>query len=394
MIKREMRFLAVLLCCMIPGLAGCGAEETAPTTTPIVPLTSGTADAEETPDAEAEPVTELCLTDESAGEILALRENTELQFVDARDSREYEALFSLQAALPDCVIEWVYPLCGREVGSLETELVFEAEDAVNAEELMEGLQYLPRLTQVDLCAHEMREADMAKLTEAYPDVFFVWNVSFAAWTVRSDITVFSTLQPGETALRWDDEDLAPLFRYCTRLRALDLGHNDLRDLEAFTRLTDLEVLILIDSPNLADASPLGELEKLEYLEFYLNPSVRDYSFLAEFTNMKYVNLSYAPVTELSFLDTMPELRMAWLGFCPLSAEEVQRVRDTHPEAEIRTWYDGEISSTAAGWRASDYNVAVRKAFKNWEQVEYYGAWDDVRYREGAQLIEMYPTYEA
>jgi len=384
--------------CLVLCLTACGSAAPGTGTVPPAESLSSSMPPVTAPDPSPmptpPPVTEICLTDESAEEILALRENMALRYVDARACREYDALLELREALPDCEVEWVYTLCGRELGSGETRAVFEAEDPVDAEELLKGLRYLPALTELDLCAHDMQEPDMARLTEAYPDIFFVWNVSFGSWTVRSDIAVFSTLQPGATSFRWDDEDLAPLLRYCTRLRALDLGHNDLRDLQPFTRLRELEALILIDSPNLTDASPLGELENLEYLEFYLNPGVRDYGFLAELTRLEDLNLSYAPVTELSFLDTLPALRMAWLGFCPLPAEEIARVREEHPEADIRTYYDGAISSTAAGWRATERNVALRKAFKNWEQVEHYGGWDDVRYREGAELIEMYPSWDS
>ena len=47
--------------------------------------------------------------------------------------------------------------------------------------------------------------------------------------------------------------------------------------------------------------------------------------------------------------------------------------------------------TAGGWRSSDRNVAIRKAFENWAFVTEFRAWDDVEYRGEYNLTPVYAS---
>ena len=39
---------------------------------------------------------------------------------------------------------------------------------------------------------------------------------------------------------------------------------------------------------------------------------------------------------------------------------------------------------------TERNVAIRQAFLNWRVVEQFKSWDDVTYKEGAEIHETYP----
>ena len=71
-----------------------------------------------------------------------------------------------------------------------------------------------------------------------------------------------------------------MLKYCTDLRALDIGHQAITDLSVIgEHLTELRVLIIADN-KVTDLTPLSNLRHLHYLEFFVN-RVSDLSPLAE-----------------------------------------------------------------------------------------------------------------
>ena len=285
---------------------------------------------------------------------------------------------------------WPLPTAARCWTGRETALALDQDSGVTAEELAEKLAWLPRLKNLDLLALDWGNAAIGPLAEAYPELDFLWTVRFCGKAVRSDITCYSTLQPWTTTNRRNDKDLYPLFHYCKHLVALDLGHNDIRDLTAIGELNDLKVLILGDNQNLTDLTPLGKLEKLEYLEMFRSDHITDYSPLGNLTNMVDLCIGYsAGLNDISFIDNMPKLQMGWFANSRLTDEQRQAAQDSHPDTTF-LFFPSRISSTSDGWRMTDRNVAIRKAFLNWENVIVFRAWDDVEYREGVELYETEP----
>lgn len=332
------------------------------------------------------------ITGENAGEILALAERTGLESVDATASTEYEALLELHTLLPDCEIVWNVPLYGKTVKSTDSEIVLSAEDT-ELEELMTALKYLPSIKSVDMHALELTTEQADPLIAAYPEVDFGFYVNFAKWTVSSEITCFSTQGNGYGAYRYTSEELAPLFKYCDELVALDLGHNNLTDISGFDNLDELKVLILVDNPNLKDMSPIGELSELEYLEFFLNPGVEDFTCLSRLTKLTDINLGYTKLSDIAFLENMPALERAWLRGTAIPQEMWAEAKANYPNVEFLFAHNSMASSTSGSWRASDRNVAIRQAFTNWELIEDFVSWDEVHYLEGAAIKIAEPIYE-
>lgn len=346
---------------------------------------------EPTPVPTPEPK-EYTLGGESAGEIVALADIDSLEYIDARASSEYEAIFELRKARPDCEIVWQLELFGQIIDGQSEKLTVSGDGT--AEELEQILKWLPELKKLDIRAMSLENDEAQELIEAHPELDIVWSVNVGPWRVPSNATCFSTLQSAPPATRYTSEDLAPLFEYCTELVALDLGHNDLTDISGLANLKKLKVLILIDNPNLEDMSPIGELEGLEYLEFFLNKKVKDMSCLNKLVNMVDINLSYSPALDnIDFLENMPQLRRAWLRGCSIPTELWNQAKEEYPEVEFTFWHASSVSSTCGSWRADERNVAIRQAFTNWKYVSDFNSWDDISYEAGAKLTTVYPEYE-
>ena len=81
------------------------------------------------------------------------------------------------------------------------------------EGLDDALPLLPELTRVDLSACALSVERMDELCAMREDVDFLFTLHFGEWTVRSDITCFSTLRTGDN-LRYTQEDFYPLLRFC------------------------------------------------------------------------------------------------------------------------------------------------------------------------------------
>ncbi len=351
------------------------------------------AEPEETPALTPEPTpapTELVLTDESEEEILAYASWTQLEYVDARASRAYAALRALQEALPDCRVEWLVELQGTSYNSLDTVSL----KLSSTEGLAEALPALPRVTQVDLLDAAVTDEEKDALLAANPGVDFLWWVRFGRWTLRSDVQVFSTMLSGsDKEHRYTSDELAPLFKYCRHLRALDLGHNDLRDLSLLGTLTELQALILVDNPYLVDISPLAALSELRYLELFCCYKIQDFESLRALTGLEDVNLCHEGLfKDPTIFDDMPNLKVCWLRGVGFSWAQKEAFLADHPQTRVEFGvYEDPQSATDGGWRATEENVALRTAFYNQTRVTWFDYWEDVRYDPEEDVVWLLPT---
>ena len=104
------------------------------------------------------------------------------------------------------------------------------DDPKTVEELITAY---PEVKEIRMFDSPLATEDMEKLFDRYsPEIFFGFTIRIGPHIIRTDQTAFSTLHmSGETKEdpRHTSEELFPL-RMCTRLKALDLGHNYLTDL--------------------------------------------------------------------------------------------------------------------------------------------------------------------
>lgn len=328
---------------------------------------------------------ELLLEAPTACELDRLRLFDRLERVTVTDCDSYDALLELVDALPECEFVWSVELCGVTVLSTDTTVVLDDHEIRDFEDFSARLAYLPSLERIDMCRCGLSNEQMEELSELYPHIKFVWEITFGnppvMWTVRTDITCFSSLG----RIRCDDEQLAPLLKYCTDLVALDLGHHNITDLTPISRMTELKVLILGDNP-ISDLSPLASLKKLQYIEIF-SCKFTDVSVLAELPELIDVCIGGNKIDDITPFLSMTQLKMLWIPNCGLSISQRDMLTSALPDC---TFKFAVIRNLCEDWRVTDRNIAIRKAFGNWEYVVDFNNWDDVVYIDGAKLVETFP----
>ncbi len=360
-----------------------------PEKTPAPSVSAPPAVEEPEPTAPPAPaITEYVVTDESAEEILALAEMKSLLYVDGSASTEYAALYELSRLMPECQVDYSVELYGLQVSSSATELRIEDFSITDPEPLMEKLAYLPRLERLDIRELWFENETVEALMEKYPEIDIVWTVIAGKWYVSSEATCFSTRQGSNPAERFPSQDFAPIFKHCTNLVALDLSGNAISSLEGIENLTKLKVLLLGDNPDIVDISPLAQLEELEYLELY-RAKADDFSTLASLEKLTDINLSYCTgLADCSFMDSLPALERAWLRGTSVAPPDWNSLIEKYGDVKILFWHESG-SPTAGGWNSGERNLAIRRAFQNWSYVSDFISWDNIVYRDGADLSPVY-----
>ncbi len=208
---------------------------------------------------------------------------------------------------------------------------------------------MPKLERLIMDSCGVENEDMAAIRDAFPQVEVVWRIRFG-WTysVRTDvekILASKTSMGGEMT----GQDVQVL-KYCTKIKYLDLGHNNNIDDISFVRyMPDLEVFIIAMN-SLEDLSPLVDCPKLEYLELVYT-YVEDLSPLAGLKNLRHLNISTCwylkDITPIYGLD----LERLYIGkITPIPSEPVEEYRRLHPDCEVNdTLWEGSQST----WRFAD-----------------------------------------
>lgn len=361
-------FIVLIALLFAIAVTGCGTDTGAAPEPAVTP--------EPTPEPTPPP-TEYVVTGESAEEILALGELKSLEFIDATQSREYEAIAQLRQMLPDCEMLWVYELSGTVYPCDTTELTVET-----LEGLEDALRYLPEISFVDMLACEVTTDDIDRYMEINPDADYLWWVKFGRWVVRSDIQIFSSMRTTDNHY-YTNEELYPLLHYCTKMRALDLGHNALTDLTDIGNMKDLQVLIIADNEGLTDLSPLKNLDKLYYLEMFLCVNITDFSGLEGMVSMEDLNCRYCRyLNDPSFLANMPNLRMLYCANTGIGLGEVYPYRIEGCAYECAS---EDPASVYHGWRDTKRNIAIRHLFHHFEDVKEFVSWDNIIYKDEADM---------
>ena len=383
--KRLILIFTVLLAVLLLCACGTGSIKKMPEPTPT---------PEPTP-----PPTNWTVKTESAEDIVALAEIPSLQTVDATQSREYDAILKLRELRPDMDLTWNYEFQGTVYPSNTTELT-----VTDLTGLEEAIRYLPDVNYIDLIDSPATVEDLDRYDAIRPGIFYYWSFVHKDihWesVIRTDIQIYSTLHitAASEGFGLSDEDMYRMLKYCKRLKALDLGHNDLTDasIRLIGELTDLEVLILGDNPNLTDLSPLGNLTKLTFLEIFLNHDVKDFGFLNKLTNLDMLEACYCDhLTSLDFLANMPNFKVGMFKYSGVSSEEFIKWQAKLPEGAWMVFYDGDPWSCSSGWRDLLKTNQIQVAFSSWRYILDYRSYDDydVDYSKANYMTEWEYEYE-
>ena len=228
-------------------------------------------------------------------------------------------------------------------------------------DVLKTARRMPNLKRLVMDSCGVQNEDMAVIRDALPETEVIWRINFGLqYTARTDATRILASSPSIGG-NVTNRDLKK-FKYFTKLRFLDIGHNeDITDLSFVRYMPDLEVLIIAMNP-LGDLTPLADCKKLEYLELFYSRT-DDLSPLAGLKNLKHLNVGHCPyLKDISPIYDL-ELERFYLGTfasCPVPPEQVEHYRELHPDCEV----DNESWESSEGaWR--------RAACLEGEKLEWY-----------------------
>ena len=315
--------------------------------------------------------TRLDLTQVSPNEILAsldtisaLRNLKEIRLGDEerKDAPSWKEILALHEAAPDAKIDYRFTIFELPF-TLEDEEVDISYHPVreNWPEILTIAKCMPNLKTLLMDSCGVGNEDMATIRDALPDTEVVWRINFGAtYSARTNVIKILASKPSLGGVLYDSD--LEVFKYFTKIKYLDIGHNEtITDLSFVRYMPDLEVLIIAMNP-LGDLTPLADCKNLEYLElFYSNTD--DLSPLAGLKNLKHLNVGHCPfLTDISPIYDL-ELDRFYLGRfedCPVPAEQVDHYRELHPDCEVEntSW-----ESSEGAWR--------RGRFLEGEELEWF-----------------------
>lgn len=301
------------------------------------------------------------------------------------------------------------------------------------------LQLLPDLATVELMDENgtstLAPADVKKLQDAFPNVFFRYSFDFFGQTLSTDTesVVFLDTPMGNEAeteirqaldiltnctyfklddcgidsqvmasIRDDYPDVKVVWRiycgkfsmctdetmvrmthglddtnchelkYCTEVTYMDLGHNEkLTDVSYVAYMTKLECVIISGS-SVTDISAFADHDSLEFLELCFCGHLKDISMLDTCDNLKYLNISFTKVSDISALEELPLERFNSMGN-NVSAASQSKFKEWHPDCLSR--FTGK-QPYGYGWRYVDNGITYNDYYANMRIVFRY---DDENY---------------
>ena len=276
--------------------------------------------------------TEVDLSSMSADQVgeaaAVLRSMTNLQKIrlgGENGSVGWDGVAAIHDAAPEAALDYAFSLWGVDANLADEYLSFShirMDDQGAA--VRRILPYMTNLETLDMDTCDVSNENMAVIRDENPDVDVIWRIWFAGYSVRTDverILASSTLRGGTVT----NEEAAKL-QYCTKVKYLDLGHNNaITDISFARSMPDLEVLILAIN-DISDISPLADCHKLEYLEIN-STNVTDLTPLSGLTSLRHLNIGRTVksdvnngedmnrprVTDITPLYGLDGLERLWIG---------------------------------------------------------------------------------
>lgn len=264
---------------------------------------------------------------------------------------------ALTAACPSADFDYTFTLYGKSF-TLADETIDLSKTPIddNGDAVMAALPALTKCKTLDMddggVVAPLGNERMQQLRDAAPGVDVIWRVWFGElYSVRTDEVRILASKPSVGGVV-DNVEAAKL-KYCTKIKYLDLGHNEvITDISFVESMPDLEVFIIAMNP-VTDLTPLSKCTKLEYLEIFTT-GVTDLSPLSSLTTLRHLNICNLPyLTDISPLYGLAELERLWIGTkTPVPADQIAHMQQCAPGCKIST-----ISSDEQGdaWRYTWYD---------------------------------------
>ena len=268
-----------------------------------------------------------------------------------------EEEIEIKKEFPDISFEWSVPILDIKVSSESTKISLDGKKVDNISNLYKSLTLLPKLTYLDMGKSNLSNEELDKIRKDFPNVKVAWVINFGVWHIRTDDVAFSVLISNFPYKRLTSEDIGFL-KYCTDLKALDLGHQRITDLSPIAdNLPELRILILADN-KITDITPLKKLKKLHYLELFIN-NITDISPLKDNKELVDLNLCYNRINNYDVISSLPKLERLWVVGAHLNNEQYNKIISEHPNININRVGGG---STGNGWRTHSRYYAIIDMF--------------------------------
>lgn len=270
----------------------------------------------------------------------------------------------LQESFPDVTFHYSFRLFGKTVSTTDQRIEYVGTSIGDEGEaqLRSALDILDNCTYFKLDGCGLSNARLAKLRDDYPDTEIVWRIY--VWQ-RSWLTDTEVLR---AVYHVDDSNSYP-FRYLTKVKYMDLGHNtDMVDISFCAYMPNLEIAILSGAP-IKDLTPLANCKKLEFLELAWCGHITDVSPLAGCTQLRYLNVGHSRVKDFSALTGLDLKMLSYVnssnrvGFTEYHWEQIQAQFPTCWITFNPLAYN-EATPYSKGWRyteAGGYTPIYRKA---------------------------------
>ena len=288
----------------------------------------------------------------------------------------WEDIRTLQQAAPDAEFFYSFTLYGKSFDLTDEEMnLSHISIDDNGQLVRQVIACMPHLKKLDMDSCGVDNIHMAHIRDDFKNIDVVWRIWFGTnYTVRTDVEKILASMPSVGG-NLTKENTGAL-RYCTRVKYLDVGHNEeLRDISFAAYMPDLEVAIFA-MLNFTDLTPLSRCTKLEYLEIQTN-QITDLSPLKNLTGLHHLNLGFnTGISDLSPLYGLTNLERLWIGkFTSIPEEQVKEMQKLVPNCVI----DTEATDPHAGWRYGNerYDLLVKQF--GYDTQDYAFPWKDPLY---------------
>ena len=396
------RLLLICLLCMAFMLVGCAESSPTPTNTPAaaeetaVPTVAPTASPTpsfklmgSTYSADAEAVDLVGISDaDVADTAAALSQMPNLKSISLGSESDtpltWDSISALHEAAPQAVLDYSFNLYGKDFNlsdeNMDIKWIQIDDEGALVKQItacMVNLRYL----DMDSCG--VSNEAMADIRDSLPQAEVVWRIWFGDWyTARTNVEKILASMPGKAGELIHDNVMD--LQYCTKLKYLDLGHNNYLDTIEFIRsMPELEVLI-VGMTAVEDFSPVADCPKLEYVEA-MTSRLHDLTPFANLKNLKHLNICYNfAVNDISPLYGLTQLERLYIGWhCPVDPDQVEQMRKAAPNCLVN---NTTKDPTEEEWRFAfggyhpRYEL-LRQQF-GYEEWDFAYIWNDPLYYYG------------
>ena len=398
MIKKAIALIALSICLLLSGCADASEQETVSTEVPAVESSApvSTAKPIEVFDflghrfsENATTVDFIGLSEEQvdeAVEILAKMPGlTKISLGNDRDNPlPWDSISSIHEAAPQAVLDYGFQLYGKEFNlsdeSMDIKWIQIDDEGALVKQITACMK---NLTYLDMDSCGVSNESMAEIRDSLPNAEVVWRIWFGDWyTARTNVEKILASMPGKAGELIHDNVMD--LKYCTKVKYLDLGHNNYLDTIEFIRyMPDLEVLIT-GMTFVEDYSPVADCPKLEYVEA-MTSRLHDLTPFSELKNLRHLNICYNfAVNDISPLYGLTELERLYIGWhCPVDPAQVEEMRKCAPNCIVNNTTkdptDEEWRFAFGGYHPR-YEL-LRQQF-GYEEWDFAYIWNDPLYYYG------------